>query len=93
MSTDLTRRKLCQSVSAVFITLPVLSICSTVHAKTNLPLRDQLKYQDTPKDGMSCTSCVEFSADQKNQSSGTCKVIPGDDEISANGYCNVWNTM
>ena len=91
METNQTRRKLCQSAGLVFMMLPVA--CITARAKTNSALRAQLKYQDMPKNGNSCISCLEFVPGQADQKIGGCKVIPGDDEISAEGYCDAWNTM
>ena len=97
MSANQTRRKLCRfvcgSAGMAFMALPVISVCTIANAKTNSALRDRLKYQDKPKNGNSCTSCLEFTPGQTDQKVGTCKVIPGDDEISADGYCDAWNTM
>ena len=77
----------------VFMMLPIISVCGRGQAATNSELRDKLHYQNTPKNGNSCTSCLEFTPGQKDQKIGTCKVMPGDDEISAEGYCDAWNTM
>ncbi len=60
-------------------------------AKTNVSLRQTFQYQGMPKDGMSCSNCLEFIAGDKDL--GRCRVIPGDDEISPNGYCTKWNSM
>jgi len=73
--------------------LPIMTVCSPAHATINAELRDKLKYQTSPKNGNSCTSCLEFNPGAADQKKGTCKVIPGDDEISAQGYCDAWNTM
>jgi len=93
MSANQTRRKLCKSAGVVFMMLPIMTVCTAAQAKTNAELRDKLKYQNSPKNGNSCTSCLEFTPGASDQKMGTCKVIPDDDEISAQGYCDAWNTM
>ncbi len=93
MSANQTRRKLCKSAGVVFMMLPIMSVGTSAHATTNAELRAKLKYQTNPKNGNSCTSCLEFTPAPADQTVGTCKVIPGDDEISAHGYCDAWNTM
>lgn len=62
-------------------------------ANTNSTVREQLKYQSTPKDDMNCAACLEFMPGKTDKDLGGCKVIPGDDEISPNGYCIKWNSM
>jgi high potential iron-sulfur protein len=41
------------------------------------------KYQDTPKDGQKCSTCVYFQAPK------TCGVVDGD--ISPEGWCAMYN--
>jgi len=41
-----------------------------------------VKYQDTPKGGQSCESCVQFEAPS------TCKTVDG--TVSAQGWCMVY---
>jgi len=55
--------------------------------------RENLNYQNTPNGTKSCATCLEFTPGQSDQKTGSCKLIPGDDEISASGYCLAWNTM
>ncbi len=71
--------------------LPLILISRQACARTNAGLREQLKYQATPKGDMSCSSCLEFIPGDKDL--GRCRVIPGDDEISPSGYCTKWNSM
>ena len=71
--------------------LPLVLISQGAGARTNSSLRSDLKYQPMPKDGMSCSSCLEFIPGDKDL--GRCRVIPNDDEISPNGYCTKWNSM
>jgi hypothetical protein len=56
-------------------------------------MRVQLKYQDQPLEGRSCSACLEFIPGKTEADPGGCKKIPEDSEISPNGYCTLWNTM
>lgn len=93
MSTNLTRRKLCQSASVALIMLPAMTWCPSAQAKTNQLLRDKLKYQSDPNDAKNCGQCLEFIPSGSDRAKGACKLIPDDDEIAVNGYCVAWNTM
>jgi hypothetical protein len=73
--------------------LPIILISRQAGARTNAGLREEFKYQTTPKDDMSCQSCLEFIPGKSGNELGGCKVIPEDDEISPNGYCTKWNSM
>ena len=42
---------------------------------------------------MTCAVCLEFLPSKVENGPGGCKLLPGDDEISPNGYCIRWNTM
>lgn len=84
-----TRRKFLQA--AALILIPVLT--RPASAQSNASVRAQLKYQSMPKEGMNCTTCLEFLPGKTDQDPGRCKVIPDDDEIDPNGYCIKWNTM
>jgi hypothetical protein len=92
MPTNQTRRKFWQAAGAALALIPIVVIGQSARASTNATLRAQLLYQDKPKDDMKCLTCLEF-VPGKNAGLGSCKVIPGDDEISAQGYCISWNTM
>jgi hypothetical protein len=92
MNTNQKRRKLWKAAGAALALIPIVVITRPARASTNAALRTQLRYQDTSKDGMKCVTCLEFVAG-KSGGLGSCKVIPGDDEISPDGYCISWNTM
>ena len=92
-TTSLTRRKLIITASASLMIVPVALLCGKACAATNATLREKLKYLNHPKESKSCSSCLEFVPSTSNPDIGQCKVIPGDDEISVNGYCDAWNTM
>ncbi len=93
MSTDLVRRRWMKNISGSIILVPLFFLSRYAEAKTNEALRAQLKYQITPKESMKCLTCLEFIPGKTNKDLGGCKVLPGDDEISPDGYCTSWNTM
>jgi hypothetical protein len=93
MNTNLTRRKFLQTAGIALVLLPIVGISRQAMANTNKALRAKLKYQNTPKDNRSCTACLEFVPGKSEKDLGGCKVIPGDDEISPDGYCSSWNSM
>lgn len=93
MNMNPTRRKLLKSACAAMALIPMFALSGQARAVTNAKVRDQLKYQNTPKGDMSCTTCLEFIPGKTSTDRGGCKVIPGDDEISPNGYCTRWNTL
>jgi len=93
MSKNLNRRKWMKSISGALILAPLFFLPRQASAKINESLRVQFKYQNTPKENMSCASCLEFLPGKTNKDLGGCKILPGDDEISPDGYCTGWNTM
>ena len=93
MNANLERRKFWKSAAIALALIPIVLVSRPARAKTNAPLRAELAYQNTPKEGMKCMSCVEFIPGKTDAGPGSCKVIPGDDEISPDGYCARWNTM
>lgn len=93
MSTELTRRKFLKTAGFAVVLTPFVALSRQARANTNDLVRAQLKYQNAPKDNMSCNTCLEFIPGKTDKDLGRCKVIPGDDEISPNGYCTKWNTM
>ena len=93
MEIDLNRRKWLIRAGATLSFIPLVIISTNSKAVTNENLRLQFKYQNTPKEAMSCISCLEFIPGKSDKEVGGCKVIPGDDEISPSGYCIRWNTM
>ena len=92
-SSDSRRHFLLQAGTSSLIALPLVWLSAPTCAATNETIRAQLKYQDSPLDGKSCTSCLEFMPSKAETDRGSCKVIPGDDQISSKGYCTLWNTM
>ena len=47
--------------------------------------KSAVKYQDTPKDGKDCNSCIHFVPGATTGAAGACKVVAGD--VAAAGYC------
>lgn len=92
MSTDLDRRKFLRSAGVVVSLAPIAAFVPQAGASSNKALRAQLNYQDTPLDGKSCASCLEFIPSETDKGRGACKVIPRDDEISPDGYCALWTS-
>lgn len=86
-----TRRHFLKKAGTALALIPFFD--RQANAANNATVRAQLQYQNTPKDGMSCASCLEFLPVQSDPNTGGCKLIPDDDEISPNGYCTKWNTM
>lgn len=86
-----TRRKFLKAAGFAFVLIPL--VIRQASATTNAAVRARFKYQNTPKDSMSCTACLEFIPGKSDRDAGSCKVIPDDDEISPNGYCTKWNSM
>lgn len=87
------RREFLKTAGAALTLIPLATFSRQARANTNAKVRAELKYQNYPKDDMSCNTCLEFIPGKTGKDLGMCKVIPGDDEISPNGYCTKWNTM
>jgi hypothetical protein len=93
MNIDLDRRRWLKATSLAFASIPLAIVTPKAMAGTNAELRTQFQYQTMPKDNMNCSSCLEFIPGNSADDLGKCKKIPGDDEISPIGYCNLWNTL
>jgi hypothetical protein len=78
------RRQFLKISGAILATIPIVVVSGRADAATNATLRTTLKYQGTPEGDKSCANCMQFVPP------GSCKVIPGDTEISPQGYCAVW---
>lgn len=78
------RRQFLKMGGAALAMIPVMAVSGHVAAATNAGLRAGLKYQATPSADKSCANCAQFVAPS------SCKIIPGDTEISPKGYCVGW---
>lgn len=78
--------KLVQVASLV----PLASLPITASAMKNDALRKSLMYQDAPKDGKQCSTCMQFVPGKSAAAKGGCKIMAGDDEISPSGWCSAY---
>jgi hypothetical protein len=78
------RRQFLKIGGAILATIPIVVVSGRADAATNDALRTALKYQGNPEGDKSCANCMQFVPP------GSCKAIPGDTEISPQGYCAVW---
>lgn len=76
--------------SAALAMIPVTGVSGGAIAATNASLRTSLKYQGKPDDDKNCANCAQFVAGATPKDLGGCKIIPGDTEISPQGYCIAW---
>ena len=84
------RRRFLKIGAAALAVIPVALVSSRTDAATNATLRAALKYQNKPEGDKSCSSCIQFVSGPSVKDLGGCKVLPGDTEISPQGYCIVW---
>jgi len=47
--------------------------------------KQDMHYQDRPKDGQQCATCIQFIPGQKPGASGECQIVEG--PISPEGWC------
>ena len=78
------RRQFLKLGGAILATIPIVVVSGRADAATNDALRTALKYQGNPEGDKSCANCMQFVPPR------SCKAIPGDTEISPQGYCAVW---
>ncbi len=83
-----TRRKLILLGTAT--AAGTLFAAGLARAQTNAGLRSALKYQDQPKGPQRCDNCMHWVPGASPTAKGGCKVIPGDKEISPQGWCTAW---
>jgi hypothetical protein len=81
------RRNALKKLSLGIAAIPVLVMSGTAAAEKNAALRQALQYQDKPKDGKRCDQCSQWVPGKTPKDLGGCKVIPGDTEISPEGWC------
>ena len=84
------RRQFLKIGAAALAMIPVIAVGGRADASTNATLRTSLKYQDKPEGEKSCANCMQFVPGSSAKGLGECKVIPGDTEISPQGYCIAW---
>ena len=87
---QLPRRRFLKMGAATLAIIPIAVFSERTAAATNAALRTSLKYQATPEGDKCCVNCMQFVPGSSPKAPGGCKVIPGDTEISPDGYCIVW---
>lgn len=87
---DPPRRVWLQIAIKAAIAAPLGMLVTQVAAVQNGPTRGALKYQDSPNGGKDCAGCAEFVPGKTPVDRGGCAAIPGDNEISPNGWCVMW---
>jgi hypothetical protein len=89
--THMPRRQLLKLGAAALATIPIMIVFrEQAQAATNAAMRSSLKYQDKPNGDQHCGTCMQFVPGKDPKARGGCKVIPGDTEISPNGWCSAW---
>ena len=84
------RRRFLKLGGAALALIPALAVSGRADAAINTALRTSLKYQSRPEGDKRCATCMHFVPGASAKGPGGCKVIPGDTEISPQGYCIAW---
>lgn len=84
------RRQFLKMGGAAVAMIPVMVISGRANAATNAALRASLKYQGKPEGDKTCANCMQFVPGASAKDLGGCKILPGDTEISPQGYCIAW---
>lgn len=84
------RRIWLKLTAGAVLAAPLMTLTSRAGAAQNAGSRQALKYQDKPSGSNQCSNCLQFVPGKTAKDPGGCKVIPGDTEISPNGWCVAW---
>jgi len=84
------RRRFLKMGAAALAMIPVIAVPNRAGAATNAALRTALKYQPKPEGDKQCSNCLHFVPVADAKKPGGCKIMPGDTEISPQGYCAGW---
>ena len=85
------RRIWLKLASGAALALPLATMSLRASAEKNEALRKALNYQDQPKGEQRCSNCLHWVPGKSPTDLGGCKVIPGDTEISPNGWSTAWS--
>jgi hypothetical protein len=88
--TSSSRRIWLKQAAVAAATAPLAALAARATAAQNAASRQALKYQDKPNGASQCGNCVQFVPGKDAKGPGGCKIIPGDTEISPNGWCVAW---
>ena len=89
-SSQPSRRQFLKFGTAAVAMIPVVLVSGNAEAAKNAAIRSALKYQDKPEGDKKCSGCMHFVPGKSPTAEGGCKIMPGDTEISPNGYCAGW---
>jgi hypothetical protein len=84
------RRRFLKIGGAALAAIPLMIVIGRADAATNAAMRASFKYQGKPEGDKRCASCVQFVPGASAKDLGGCKIMPGDTEISPQGYCMAW---
>ncbi|HEX8989205.1 MAG TPA: high-potential iron-sulfur protein [Rhodocyclaceae bacterium] len=84
------RRRFIKAGCAALAMIPIVAASGRAAAATNSAMRTSLKYQDHPMGDKRCATCMQFVPGKSPKDLGGCKLMPGDTEISPEGYCVAW---
>lgn len=84
------RRQFLKLGGSALALIPVIALSGHAFAAPNAAMRTSLKYQDKPDGDKSCSNCAQFVPGKSANDAGSCKIIPGDTEISPKAYCVAW---
>lgn len=84
------RRRFLRMGGAALAMIPVFAVSTRAAAATNATMRTSLKYQAKPEGEKRCATCLQFVPGTTDKANGGCKLMPGDTEISPQGYCVAW---
>ena len=85
MKTNVRRRFVLKNAAAAVAGIalaPASARFALAQAKAS---KQAMKYQDQPKDGQRCDTCLQFIPGPKPGANGGCKVVDG--PISPSGWC------
>ena len=82
---NLSRRSMIKLGAAALAMIPVVAL-----AAKNDSMRATMKYKDAPEGDKQCSGCVQFIPGKSASDLGSCKIFPGDTEVSPKGYCVAW---
>lgn len=79
------RRKLLGSMATLGLAAVAIVVTGgTARAQTQFD-KGAVQYQETPKDGKSCSRCLQFVPAATPDQAATCRVVAG--EVGPNSYC------
>ena len=84
------RRRFLKMGGAALAMIPVMVVSGRAIAATNAAMRTAFKYQGNPQGDKNCANCTQFVPGASAKDLGGCKIMPGDTEISPQGYCTAW---